>query len=415
VLLSRARMRVCACLRVCVQASLLSAFFSACNSVLGEFLLSKDKKNPLLAVCEVSFFNSFIPFCVISVFLVATQWWKACDDPCNSCARSDGTFCGDDHDQCALVEPGCASNDWCVNPSPAQPAGEKLHTCYTHLRPWGVIHDYITRPDGNGHTLTVLFCGVAFGLCISKMVDRIAKFYIVALQGAFFFALLDTFRRLATAIVAVFAFNEALTVSKVCALMLSILAIFLHSYSSHKKNIEKNQLQLFQSFVAPPTFEEEQERLRQRYASVRGLPDDATWDDIEAHDAEARKGSGVSRFSVALQDTADDSPADKVAGDGIGANLLGDDSGGRVNRSAEQGVWEFLGLDFLLEASSEVRVMRGATVEDADIVAAAGSRGSRAGVLGTGTFGAIGRMTRSGLTAEEDLDQAFDVAFNNYN
>ena len=83
------------------------------------------------------------------------------------------------------------------------------------------------------------------------------------------------------------------------------------------------------------------------------------------------------------------------AGDGIGANLLGDDSGGHANRSAEQGVWEFLGLDFLLEASSEVRVMRGATVEDADIVAAAGSRGSRAGVLGTGTFGAIKRIKLS--------------------
>ena len=38
------------------------------------------------------------------------------------------------------------------------------------------------------------------------------------------------------------------------------------------------------------------------------------------------------------------------------------------------------------------------------------------GALGTlGALGAFGSMTRSGLTAEEDLDQAFDVAFNNYN
>eukprot|EP01043_Picozoa_sp_COSAG02_P008808 COSAG02_NODE_288_length_25612_cov_29.808529_8_plen_241_part_00 len=240
------------------------------------------------------------------------------------------------------------------------------------------------------------------------MVDRIAKFYIVALQGAFFFALLDTFRRLATAIVAIFAFDEALTLSKVFALMLSILAIFLHSYSSHKKNIEKTQLQLFQSFVAQPTFEEEQERLRQRYASVRGLPDDATWDDIEAHDAQARSGKGLSRFSVALEDTADDKVAG-AAGDGIGASLLEDDT--RDNRGqAGMSTWEFLGLDFLLEAGSDVRAMRGATAEDAEIVASQGSR-----TTGTGALGAIGRMTRSGLTAEEDLDQAFDVAFNNYN
>lgn len=294
---------------------------------------------------------------------------------------------------------------------------DKPHTCYTHLRPWGVIADYIKRPDVNGQTLTALFCAVAFGLCISKMVDRIAKFYIVALQGAFFFALLDTFRRLATAIVAVFAFDEALTPAKVAALMLSILAIFLHSYSSHKKNIEKAQRELFQSYLEPPTFEEEQERLRQRYAAVRGLPDDATWDDIEAHDAEARKGKGVTRFSVALADSADDGAADNPAGasgDGIGANLLGDDNGGGSGRTktAEEGVWEFLGLDFLLEATSDVRTMRGATAEDAQIVSSAGAS---SGPMVSGTLGAIGRMTRSGLTAAEDLDSAFDVAFNNYN
>ena len=371
-----------------VQASLLSAFFSACNSVLGEFLLSKDKKNPLLAVCEVSFFNSLIPFCAIGAFLVATQWWEECDDQCSP------------------------EEDWCINPSTAHPAGEHPHTCYTHLRPWAQIYNDITTPDEDGHSLTFLFCAVAFGLCISKMVDRIAKFYIVALQGAFFFALLDTFRRLATAIVAIFAFDEALTASKVFALMLSILAIFLHSYSSHKKNIEKSQLQLFQSFVAPPTFEEEQERLRQRYASVRGLSDDATWEDIEAHDAEARNGRGLSRISVALENPADDSQADKVAGatgDGIGANLLGDDANDRRDRTGLS-TWDFLGLDFLLEASAEVRVMRGATVEDAEVVASPGARTTAIGALG-----AIGRMTRSGLTAQEDFDEAFDVAFNNYN
>ena len=400
---------------MCAQASLLSAFFSACNSVLGEFLLSKDKKNPLLAVCEVSFFNSFIPFIAIGAFLVATQWWTACHDPCNSCEHPDGTVCG--IDTCELVDSECAKNEWCVNPTADNPAGLKAHTCYTHLRPWGVIYDYIKQPDENGQTLTALFCAVAFGLCISKMVDRIAKFYIVALQGAFFFALLDTFRRLATAMVAVFAFGEALTKYKVLALMLSILAIFLHSYSSHKKNIEKSQLQLFQSFLEPPTYAEEQELLRKRYASVRGLPDDATWDDIEAHDADARKEIGLSRLSIVQQDAAPHTAGDVAenTGEGMGASLLGQ-GGDRPMKSHEEGVWDFLGLDFLLEATTDVRVLRGATAEDADVVAAPGSRPAvGSGSLMPGRLGLIGRMTRSGLTAEEDMDEAFDVAFNNYN
>jgi drug/metabolite transporter (DMT)-like permease len=58
-----------------IVASLFSALFSATNSVLGEFLLSKDKKNPILGVCEVSFFNSFIPFCSIGIFMLVTHWW----------------------------------------------------------------------------------------------------------------------------------------------------------------------------------------------------------------------------------------------------------------------------------------------------------------------------------------------------
>ena len=57
------------------------------------------------------------------------------------------------------------------------------------------------------------------------------------LQGAFFFALLDTFRRLATALVAVACFNEALTYSKIVALGLAILAIFLHSCAATLRRI----------------------------------------------------------------------------------------------------------------------------------------------------------------------------------
>lgn len=52
---------------VAVVSSLGSALLSAVNSVLSEFLLSKDKSNPLVSVSEVSFFNSFVPSLVLPV------------------------------------------------------------------------------------------------------------------------------------------------------------------------------------------------------------------------------------------------------------------------------------------------------------------------------------------------------------
>ena len=284
-----------------------------------------------------------------------------------------------------------------------------------------MIYDYIVSEN-----LGTLFTMVACGLCVSKMVDRIAKFYIVALQGAFFFALLDTFRRLATAIVAVLVFGEALGASKIVALMLSILAIFLHSYSDRRQKILKAQAALYGSFLQPPTYEEEQERLRERYATARGLSETATWEDIEEHDAETRKGTGISRVSLAAATPSgtEDGVGDPGGagagggGGGMGEGLLGDVGGpaGGGSTSEAQTMWDFLGLDFLLEAGSDVRALRGATAEDVDVVAATGSRPHQAGsALGGATLGTLGRMTRSGLTAEEDLDAAFDVAYNNYN
>eukprot|EP01047_Picozoa_sp_COSAG01_P068740 COSAG01_NODE_10005_length_2276_cov_29.906293_2_plen_276_part_00 len=178
-----------------ILASLCSAFCSAFNSVLGEFLLNKDKKNPILAVCEVSFFNSFIPFCTIGTFVLVTQWWE--NDPSSffyrgprcvkdECCEGYGTYRG-------YLEAHTIQNQTCWHDqfSPKAVGGPPL-------RPWGMIADQVSAA---GHGTT--FVMVALGLCVSKMVDRIAKFYIVALQGAFFFALLDTFRRLATAMVAV--------------------------------------------------------------------------------------------------------------------------------------------------------------------------------------------------------------------
>ena len=60
-----------------IAASLMSAFCSATNSVLGEFLLSKDKKNPILAVCEVcllSLWVSCVCGCVLCVWMCLCVW-----------------------------------------------------------------------------------------------------------------------------------------------------------------------------------------------------------------------------------------------------------------------------------------------------------------------------------------------------
>eukprot|EP01047_Picozoa_sp_COSAG01_P068741 COSAG01_NODE_10005_length_2276_cov_29.906293_3_plen_337_part_00 len=66
------------------------------------------------------------------------------------------------------------------------------------------------------------------------------------------------------------AFDESLNSSKVIALFLSILAIFLHSYASHKKAIRKAQEELFGAMLADgESHGDSQERLRKRYAMVR--------------------------------------------------------------------------------------------------------------------------------------------------
>ena len=54
----------------------------------------------------------------------------------------------------------------------------------TGLRPWAVIAGDMSSMIMIIIMLGGLFLAVAGGLCVSKMVDRVAKFYIVALQVA---------------------------------------------------------------------------------------------------------------------------------------------------------------------------------------------------------------------------------------
>ena len=104
-----------------------------------------------------------------------------------------------------------------------------------------------------------------------------------------------------------------------------------------------------------PTVQETEERLRRRYAMVRGLPDDASWEDIEEHDSRYRREhKGVI----------------KIAGDqsaeSLGSSLMSSDVG------VEKSWWDPLAL------SVEAHSWHGATAEDADNVLVS-PRSSRSG------------------------------------
>jgi|EP01046_Picozoa_sp_COSAG06_P039259 drug/metabolite transporter (DMT)-like permease len=111
---------------IAVGAALASALLSAINSVLSEFLLSKDKANPLIAVSEVSFFNSAVPSLLLPIAMTWTGELDLYEAKLTALELVPG----------AVVTVGC----------------------------------------------------LALGLCLSKMLDRLCKFYIISLSGAFFFA-----------------------------------------------------------------------------------------------------------------------------------------------------------------------------------------------------------------------------------
>ena len=66
------------------------------------------------------------------------------------------------------------------------------------------------------------------------MFDRICKFYIISLSGAFFFAILDTFRRMATGLAAVWMFGETFDLAKVIALLLTCVAIAVYTLGNQR-------------------------------------------------------------------------------------------------------------------------------------------------------------------------------------
>jgi drug/metabolite transporter (DMT)-like permease len=151
-----------------LAAVLGSALCSAGNSVLSDFLLAKDKNKGLLAVSEASFFNSIIPFHVMLVMMWVT----------------------------------------------------------------GEVHQYPNewhRLEGIGPHMPLFVCLLGCGLALAKMFDRLSKFTIISSSGAFFFAILDTFRRMGTGLLSVWMFGEELTAAKVIALLMTSVAIGLNS------------------------------------------------------------------------------------------------------------------------------------------------------------------------------------------
>ena len=128
-------------------AVLASALCSASNSVLSDFLFSKDTQKGLLACTEASFYNSLIPFCVMPIVMVAS-----------------GEF-------------------------------------HRYAPEWD-------RLESNSPEMPWLACALGAGLAMAKMFDRLSKFTIIQQQNSFFFAILDAFRRMGTGLLSILMFNE---------------------------------------------------------------------------------------------------------------------------------------------------------------------------------------------------------------
>lgn len=156
-------------------AVLASALCSAGNSVLSDFLFSKDTQKGLLACTEASFYNSLIPCCVMPIVMFATGEFRR-----------------------------------------YEPEWNRLESV-SPLTPW-------------------LACALGAGLAMAKMFDRLSKFTIIQSRNSFFFAILDAFRRMGTGLVSVWMFNEALTAAKLLAFALTTTAIIANSLGdSHLK------------------------------------------------------------------------------------------------------------------------------------------------------------------------------------
>ncbi len=155
-----------------IAMALGSAFCSAVNSVLADKLLSVDKKSAL-GVAEVSLFNSMVPFSVLWIPMLATQEYTRYDDA--------------------------------------------------------------VRRVNHEHAMAV-FVACCVGLGIAKMVDRAAKFTIVTQQGAFFYAVADSVRKVMTAVMAIWIFGEKSSWKKYVALALTAMAMGVYIFGTARKN-----------------------------------------------------------------------------------------------------------------------------------------------------------------------------------
>ena len=148
-----------------------SALCSAINSVLADKLLSVDKKSAL-GVAEVSLFNSMVPFSILWIPMLATEEYTRYDDA--------------------------------------------------------------VRKVKHEHALAI-FIICCIGLGVAKMIDRASKFTIVTQQGAFFYAVADSVRKVLTAVLAIWIFGEEGSWKKYVALLMTALAMCVYIYGTTRK------------------------------------------------------------------------------------------------------------------------------------------------------------------------------------
>lgn len=157
-----------------IIAALISGLANAGKMVLAHGILrSGQKSNVRVQVAEISIFNCFISFLVLWIPLLAT----------------------------------------------------------------GEQSEYGKQLSGEGQSemMQNLFILVCVGLAVGKMLDRASKYDMVKLKGSLYGSMVDSIKKILTAVVAIFAFGEQWSWSRGVALAAVFTAMGLYSYGSYVK------------------------------------------------------------------------------------------------------------------------------------------------------------------------------------
>ena len=98
-----------------------------------------------------------------------------------------------------------------------------------------------TVADVRAHNNMVPFVLCCVGLGISKMIDRASKFTMVSMRGAFFYAIVDSFRKVFTAMCAIWVLGEPAEWNTYVALALTNVAMGVYAYASRRKAAAEQQ------------------------------------------------------------------------------------------------------------------------------------------------------------------------------